>query len=603
MNLRGVEVQLDKEEWQVKEFQVSGIVELGVVINLKEETYKYDPSDPKNTTILGFGPFVKSYFGSSRGVLIFRSPITRGLHVSTAGGVGYSMIKMGAYFVIIKGKAKEPVLVGIEGDQTGVKDVWFEYLNENQIEKNSFEFSEWLSNKYNDELKRGDVIFAGHPHALSSSVLAIKRSDLGPIPDLFGRGGAGYALLKHNVKAILGYGDFEPEEILDFNLLINEILGSPSVVVKTTAKYRFDPELGTGGTFGVNYVHYKDLVPMLVYDTIYMDYEERMRIVKRALEDFWSPFQECIREKAWRTCGEPCPAVCKKMWRKHKVDYEPFHALGPYVGNFNLERASRFVERVDALGIDAIEVGHVIGFILKSVMDGLLKPEEVGIDARPTWEEDTSDFIDKILKQMERGEGLPYEILTKGLRKTIKKLNRELSDRVTALGRRFNDLVPYASFGDEGYMTPNYYWSPGVVAPVYVLGRYWINYSPTFDEPKEFAYQCYIRAINELMIDNAGFCRFHRKWAEKVLREAYLRLGINISDVSAEVYREIAIYNRKAGAEPQPWESKKAIDIVKTIAKVMKRWDWVNRFERGEALEWWREFKEEFDLHVFNREG
>ncbi len=603
MNLRGVEIDLTNEKWRIKEYQASGIVEIGVMLNIAAETFKLDPSDPQNITVLGFGPFVRNTFGSSRAVMVFRSPLSRGLHVSTAGGIGYSMIRMGAYFIALRGRAEEPVIVGIEGDKNGVKDVWFEKVPKNMLVKSTFEFSREISQRYKDEINRGDVVFTGPKNSVFASALTIRETELGPIPDLFGRGGAGYALSKHNVKAIIGYGEYDAENLLNFELLIKEVLGSVAAVTKATTKYRYDPKLGTGGTFGVNYVHYKDLVPMLTYDTIYMDYEERMKYVKRVLEEFWKPFQECIKGRMWKTCGEPCPAVCKKMWRGHKVDYEPYHAVGPYVGNFSLEKAAKFVEIIDGLGLDAIESGHVIGFVLKAVMEGLLEPHEVQFDGVPTWEEDTSPFVEKVLEQMKKDEGLVGEIMRHGLRRTIHRLNEEMKERIYATGKRFNDLIPYASFGEEGYMTPNYYWSPGVVSPVYILGRYWINYSPTFEDPKTFAYQCYIRALNELMIDNAGFCRFHRKWAEKVLREAYARLGIDIASVSAEIYKNIASYNKLAGAEPRPWESKKAMDIVATIARVMKHSEWAQRFERGEGYAWWNEFKKEFDKYVFYEEG
>jgi len=148
-------------------------------------------------------------------------------------------------------------------------------------------------------------------------------------------------------------------------------------------------------------------------------------------------------------------------------------------------------------------------------------------------------------------------------------------------------------------MTPNLYWSPGMVAPLYMLGRYWTNYSPTFQEPEDYARTSLRRAALEYAVDNAGFCRFHRGWLEKVIDKAYQALGVDEDPVkhALRMYRLIAEYRKRAGAPPVPWESRKTMDLVATIAAEMRVSPWAERMaESPEAsLEWWRRFYNEVE--------
>lgn len=51
-----------------------------------------------------------------------------------------------------------------------------------------------------------------------------------------------------------------------------------------------------------------------------MSKEERIKHADTILEMFWRPFQIEVFEKSksWYNCGEPCPVVCKKVWRGKK---------------------------------------------------------------------------------------------------------------------------------------------------------------------------------------------------------------------------------------------------------------------------------------------
>ncbi|MCD6158157.1 MAG: glyceraldehyde-3-phosphate ferredoxin oxidoreductase, partial [Euryarchaeota archaeon] len=77
----------------VKEYrEYSGIVDLGVDLHLNTlRSYMYDVYDPRNAVVIGRGPFAGGgLFGAHRLTVVFRSPRTKGLFVSSIGGAGYN---------------------------------------------------------------------------------------------------------------------------------------------------------------------------------------------------------------------------------------------------------------------------------------------------------------------------------------------------------------------------------------------------------------------------------------------------------------------------------------------------------------------------------
>ncbi|UXD21601.1 aldehyde:ferredoxin oxidoreductase [Ignicoccus pacificus DSM 13166] len=611
-------IDLDEGNWEKLDISAKGIIEAGVKLHKKYETFKGEPLE-NNLLVIGLGPFARSpFYGTNRMTAVFRSPMTYGLHVSAAGGVGFDFVRSGTSLIALKGKGKPSVIV-IEGDTEGVHDVKIVNVDPSEVFNYSMLWGTYAISRYlYDTYGPGRGIAVG-PFALRSPTASLVSLGLAhghPTPwsvDLFGRGGPGSVMAQaHGVLAIYGIGNYEPPEISPElpERLANELLNKPYVraVLEATTKYRYDPKLGTGGTFGVNYVHYRDLIPMLAFNTMYYPEDVRITLSNMALKYFWKPFQEeTIARRQWGTCGEPCPAACKKVWRGTKIDYEPANALGTLLGIFDLEFARELIEVVDRAGMDAIEVGHEISWVFELLRRGLLKPEEINVNDIPNLDptkfnpledsEKNYEIAKSILEQLIKGGSEIIDaIANKGIRLAAKEFDKRYEKRVKSAGLKFEDLAIYVAFGEKGYITPNLYWAPGMVAPLYVLGRYWTNYTPTFADPKSFAESSFRRAIKELLIDNSGICRFHRRWAEKLLPKMYEEVYESPVDeeYARSIYKEIAIYNKKAGAEPVPWETKKTYDLVATMAENMGS-EWAEKFRRGEGIAWWKEFKQRVD--------
>ncbi len=625
-------VDVEKRNWEIKEYYLPpylGVVDIGVRIHLEElESWKYDIWSPENGVFLGTGPFAGGkIFGTHRIVAIFRSPQSYGLHVSEMGGAGYKFIGCGVHAVVITGKSPVPLLIFIEGrDKTEVRleEIEKEKLSEIFKKDGAYGLTSWLVEEYNDFFKRNNArsIVVG-PGAFSTRLGSLISIDVNPSKkelitgseDFAGRGGGGSVLAQaHNVVAIIAGGHIKPElprtflSIKSFNDYFKSITGRDfiSAVTSATIKYRFNPKIGTGGTFGSNYPHYKEWLLNFGYNSIYLKRNFRKRIAEITLEKYWKPFKEKVSDKSktWKTCGEPCPVACKKLWKNKKVDYEPFHGVGPLIGVFDLDVACKIVDFIDKTGIDAIEAGHIVIFILEAINKGLLNPEEVGISKLPNmdpfmlntkkWNTNGEIALEILKNLIEKNTEIMKFIAELGLREAIQRLNIKYEDRIERIGVSFSDIAVYQPYGEKGYMTPNFYWTPGFILPIYITGKYWTEYSLSFASPEEFAGMVYERAIKELSISNAGFCRFHRGWAETFLESIYRLIGIeDIEEKVKDIYKNIAIYNIKAKASPKPLEGEKSIDIFCNLAEELNVQTWADRFTKDKIWayqEWFERF-------------
>ncbi len=609
-------------KFEAKELKYPGPISLGVDLMYQYNTWNLDPLDPRVPFIFGIGPFVGGKLpGVHRGIIVFKSPITKTIHASAVGGVAYKFMGAGVDAVVIVGKAPEPTALFISSDGYEAKPIRpvYEYGGYRGV----YAFTKYLLDTYRDffikynarALVVGESALKTYDGAVFSIDVDPRRGVFKPgTEDSASRGGGGTALAQgHNIVAIVGGGQFKARYQLVMNMdYINKVsveaFKKPFIQVmnEKTVKYRFDPSMGTGGTFGVNYPTYRELLPLFGYKSIYLSKEERLRHVDYILKLFWQPFQEevFVKSKSWYNCGDfGCSVVCKKVWRGKKVDYEPFHAMGPFIGNYIFENAVKLVDLVDEYGLDAIEMGHFVAWIFDAVENGLLKPEEVSLSGKPVFDprafkpEVDSHTNAKLAEELINGlmnHATPILDLVarKGIRQSAHELDKMFEDRVKATGKSFRDLVVYVAYGDSGYMTPNFYWSPGIVAPLYVLGRYWTNYHPTYAPPTDFAKSSYERAVMEALIDDAGICRFHRGWAEPILDRLYRE--VTGMEPNKDLYRQIAEYSIKAGAEPRPWESRRAMELVSAIAREVGAKDWsFNTTE--DYMRWWTTFKETLD--------
>ena len=109
-------------------------------------------------------------------------------------------------------------------------------------------------------------------------------------------------------------------------------------------------------------------------------------------------------------------------------------------------------------------------------------------------------------------------------------------------------------------MVPNQYLTPGVLSPMPIMGKYYNYYGDDYLPPRALGRMNVQHMRSELELDNSGFCRFHRAWAEEMVPEIIehvFGLGQPFREVTARAAR--LIHSQSAAAF---WESERNVDYV-----------------------------------------
>ena len=490
---------------------------------------------------LGGGPFMGSILpGSNRLIFTGHSPCWDGFYVSTMGGAGLIFDNLGLDFLALHGRCRSPsiLLLRREGqDEVEVEihpvDLARCWQPEGEHE-GLYALQAWIWRRFAGRYSHTPRILAVGPGALCTDMGAIAsarpgRDGPGSVDCWAGRGGLGSGMAQgHGVLGVIYGGSFQDEDMADRKLADAwfERRYQVRMLVKdlqATQKYRYDPELATGGTLGVNYCKLGDRGLAFNYRSVRWPKERRLATHQRlVLGHYLAQFNaETIRPKAFSTCGEPCPAVCKKLFGRYKKDYEPYQALGPGCGIFDQRAAERLVGRCDTLGFDSIQVGGLLSWLLDLLDEGLLDPAAVGAPGRPVF----SDEGFRVVEDSDHNATVALALV-----EAVAEGRLDLSGGAIPLAQALGaptgrtaallDRLVVTRHSETGWMVPNQYWTPGVFAPMPVMGKYYQHYGDDFVPPRALGRRNAERMIQEIFLDNMGFCRFHRGWAEELLPSA-----------------------------------------------------------------------------------
>ena len=148
-------------------------------------------------------------------------------------------------------------------------------------------------------------------------------------------------------------------------------------------------------------------------------------------------------------------------------------------------------------------------------------------------------------------------------------------------------------------MVPNQYWVPGALSPMPIMGKYYMYYGSDFLPPRELGRKNAERFKSELLLDNMGICRFHRKWAEDILPDV---IG-SLYGLKDEFSQTIAITATRINSRNASifWESERSYDFIHTFLKRKKQVEndtskeldrWLDLFNKDKveaALSFWYE--------------
>jgi len=571
-----------------------------------------------NSLNIGTGLLAGSIFpGSSRLIFNGFSPAWGGFYISSMGGAGLVFDNLGINLLSIVGKAPVPSILYLNRDHAEEIDVEIRPVDLNRVwregRRGLYALMDHAYDIFGDRYTTDPRILAVGPAARSTDIGAIasvpiNKGRLSHVDTWAGRGGFGSKLLQeHGIAAVIYGGSFIDEDFRDRKVADAWFVDKyqkklAAKDIESTTKYRFDPKLKTGGTFGVNYSTLAGRILFFNYRSIYLQEQERLDVHQKfILDHYLRQFnEETIKPKNQKHCGEPCAAVCKKMRAEYKKDYEPYQALGPLCGVFDQRAAEKLNHHSDMYGLDAISSGGVVAWLMECLAEGHLSPGELGVKGVPVFRLDAFDVEATSLHNADIGIQLLDAVIEKrgllDLSQGARKLARRLS---RTRGGEVRDAFVYTAFARKGWMVPNQYWTPGVLSPMSIMGKYYMHYGKDFLPPRELGRFGARRLRGELIMDNLGCCRFHRGWAEEMLPDIMESLfGLkkeylhnNIITASRSSSRNSSIY----------WESQRNVDYIETFLKRQRDVEgngdpellkWIERFasDRQEAaLGYWYE--------------
>ena len=571
--------------------------------------------DPKSMTF-GGGLLAGSPLpGTRRMIISGYSPAWEGFYVSAMGGAMFVFHRIGVNFLWIRGRSSQNVVIVIKLEN-GEYSVRFEAIDSNKIWKGYKDQGgrEWvgfyalqraLFEKYRSEYHEDDFrILTVGPAARVTREGAIgsnqvKRGDLSNIDDWAGRGGLGSRLLQyHRVCGIIFGGDWQDpalKEARELDKYFLDHFGQRAILadLALSQKYRYVPEFETGGTFGVNMHTVEDKLFSFNYQSVYAPEQERLDQQKHFIQaHYLRQFnEETIQPRNFDHCGEPCAVACKKYFGEFKKDYEPYAALGPNSGVFDQRSAEKLNKYVDAMGLDSIQAGGTVAWIMELISKDLIPPSDFGLppfDGKFIFSSDirsfelvsdsdkNAEYAMKIVKMiLFSKQGAPFR---KGIRSAAKWLDSKY-------GIRSIDLAVYTAHGKTGCMVPNQYWTPGMFAPMPMMGKYFSFYGSEFLPPYELGRKNVERFVYEFYSENSGSCRFHRKWVEDIVDEIILShfdLELNFWKSNFLLAKAIHDYQSTGSVE---WESERVMDIIQGFLE-----NWVDKGLKSPALQSWIEY-------------
>lgn len=608
-HLKTLFVDSDTGFYKVNRYEIGkawGPVDLGIHLSKK-----YDSLN------IGTGLLAGSIFpGSNRLIFSGFSPCWHGFFISSMGGAGLIFDNLGINMLSIVGKANTPSILYLNrnhGEEIEVEIVPVRLRKTwEEGKKGVYALMQQALDIFGDRYENDPRVIATGPASLYTDFGAIgsapiRKGEITHADCWAGRGGFGSKMLQqHGIAAIIYGGTFADEDFRDRNVADTWFqdryqMKLSAKDMEATTKYRYDPSFNTGGTFGVNYATIKDNIIAFNYRTIYWTDEERNKlhqdfIVNHYLKQF---NEETIEKKQQKTCGEPCAAVCKKLNGEFKKDYEPYQTMGPLCGIFDQRAAELVNMKADSLGFDAISVGGVLAWLMECLYEGYIKPEELGVQDKPIFTIENFDVVEdsmfnaniamELLDEMVKPESRIN--LIEGARKYARNLARNKDKRIL-------DIFIYNAYARHGWIVPNQYWTPGVLSPMSIMGKYYMNYGKEFIEPRELGRENARRMIKELMIDNLGICRFHRAWAEDLIPDIIDKLFGNKEGFLKSIELTASrIHSRNASIF---WEAERNADYIQTfIEKRLRQGDnseitklWANKFKTNKneaALEFWYE--------------
>ncbi|MHA2243601.1 MAG: aldehyde ferredoxin oxidoreductase family protein [Candidatus Hodarchaeales archaeon] len=364
---------------------------------------KTDPLGSKNVLIFMVGPLVGlNVFGSSRNVVMTKSPLSKYVAESYGGGFFPTALKRTGYDgLIFRGKSSSPVYLEMVDDNISLNDAT-SYWG-----KGIFDVHDSLVAKHGKAVRTALIGPAGENKVRYAAIINDKNRAAA-------RGGVGAVMGSKNLKGIVAKGNHTP-------LVANE-----EIFKKERKNYRdffmdeihIDESFGKYGTAGgLSWLNNNGTLPTRNWK--YGQYEGHKTLSGKYMEESGL----LIGRDSCTACATACKRKIKGEFMGHEltpdgssIEYENVAAFGTMLLNSEVKLTGLATQLCNDFGLDTISTGASIAYVMEATEKELNAPLEVALE----W--GNHDQIIDAIKKIAMREGYGDNI-AEGVMRMAEKIN------------------------------------------------------------------------------------------------------------------------------------------------------------------------------------
>jgi len=431
-----LEIDLSKHTYKAREVpdeiyqKAIGGNGLGAYFLTTEYKAHKDPLAEDAFIYIGPGPLNGTFCVSTRTSFANMSPYTGLISHAEAGAHFGNEIKWAGWDgIYIKGRSKKPVWLSIVDDKVEFKDaakIWG---------KDTEETHEAILKEMKDPYARTAVIGPAGENQVPFACVIVERFRAAA------RSGTGMVMGNKKLKGLAVRGT-KAVPVVD-NVKFMEMATYAKQLAIDKECWQGVKRWGTAGLLELKNFVDGSLITKNYQTTWYPD------IVKIGAE--------AANRKFWKrhvACNH-CPIHCLKLGviRDGKYrgliaegpEYESGGLLGSNLGMTDFNSMIALIEACDAMGLDNISTGGVLGFTTELVERGILKPADLD-GLKPKWGD--GDTYLELIRKMAYKEGKAGKLMSKG----VKKMSAEIGkgSELYAVHVKGKELAGHDPRGDKG---------------------------------------------------------------------------------------------------------------------------------------------------------
>ncbi len=339
-----------------------------------------DPLGQENVLMFMAGPLTGTLAPAMRGCVVTKSPLTGTFLDSFYGGYFSQEIKYAGYdALVIRGKAEHPVYLWIEDDKVEFKDashLWGQ---------DTFATNQKIKAELGDTSVKVACIGPAGENLVKYALISLEYNRQA------GRGGSGAVMGSKSLKAIAlcGTQTVKIQDMDSFQKAVKKSYGEMNE--DTTGAFT------VGGTASsIPFANEEGLLPYRNYKE--GTFEKADAIGPEAqLKHLWQ------RDVACAGCPIRCSKVGKIRTGRFKgtvsdaVEYELLGLLGSNLNIDNIKALIHLASRCDALGMDGMSAGGVIGFAMEAFEKGLIDSSDADGHELRFGSVDAADYLIDII--------------------------------------------------------------------------------------------------------------------------------------------------------------------------------------------------------------